>query len=121
MQALIAAINRRHRDLLGSALHVIEVNEGIALPYTVLTIVSETPGYTFSSMSERTVVQFDVYAQGKVQVFTMAEALRDAFDDCVLDVPGYAFGKFEREFSQPLKDGDAWRVIIQYVAQLQKL
>ncbi|MEG6507047.1 hypothetical protein [Nitratidesulfovibrio sp. 1201_IL3209] len=120
MQGLIAAVNARHKAQLGFAAHVIEAPEGTALPYNVVSIVSEIATYNFTSTFERTIVQFDVYAVSKAAAIAGSEALKAAFDDCALTVPGYLFGKFERQFSQPLKDGDAWRVIVQYVVELQK-
>lgn len=120
MQGLIAAVNTRHKAQLGTFAHVIEAPEGTPLPYTVVSIVSEIASYNFTSTFERTLVQFDVYAVDKAAAIARSEALKAAFDDCTLMVPGYLFGKFEREFSQPIKDGDAWRVIVQYAAELQK-
>jgi hypothetical protein len=121
MDALVTAINARLKAQLGYSAHFTEAPEGTALPYLVLTIVSEVPSYTFTSTNERTVIQFDMYSASKTDALSRAKALKAAMDDCVLAVTGYRFGKFERELSQPLKDGDAWRVIVQYAAELQKI
>jgi hypothetical protein len=88
MDALIKAINTRMTAQLGYSAHVTEAPEGTALPYAVLTVVSEVPSYTFTSLNQRTVIQFDVYAVSQAAALSRAKALKAAFDDCSLSVTG---------------------------------
>lgn len=121
MDKVIKAVNARLLAQVGKAAHVFEVPEGTALPYLVLSIPSEVPRYTWTSVRERIRVQIDVYAAGKVEALTLAGAVKAAMDECEMEVEGYELLHFQREFSQPLKDGDAWRVIVEYAVELQHL
>jgi hypothetical protein len=126
MKALFDAIFARFQDsilhaVLAGKLYWDEAPQETRLPYAVCTLISDTPGYTFTDTHERVLIQFDLYAADHDTANDLYEGLKDLFDDCDLTVAGYRFGKMERISAQRIKEPHYWRWIVEYIVTLEKV
>jgi hypothetical protein len=101
---------------IGGQLALAQAPQSWKMPYSVFSLPSNVPEYTFTDTIENPVIQFSVFddSQSSLVVCNAYDYLTTLFDDCRLSISGGTCHLMERMFSQLLKDPDYWHYIVQY-------
>lgn len=105
---------------LSGGLHADEAPGRTDRPYGIVTVISETPAYTFDTTHEHLRVQIDLYSKNNGEVLDLATTAKNLFDDCRLSIAGYDFINMERTMARKVRDVDMWRVILEYIIHCEK-
>jgi len=100
-----------------------EAPAGAQFPYGVFTLVSDVPDWTFSEDFENCLVQFSLFSSHKtspVEICSLFELLKTAFDFVDLAVSGYWGVSLTREMATLLRVDMVWQYTITYRVYLEK-
>lgn len=100
-----------------------EAPAGVAFPYGVFTLVSDVPDGTFTEDFENCLVQFNLFSDHRtspVEICTLFELLKTAFDFVDLTVSGYKSVSLTREMSTLLRIDMVWQYTITYRIYLEQ-
>lgn len=125
MKELLTAIYTKYTGCalassLTGGLHADEAPPETAFPFGVLTVVDVNPIYTMNTVHELARVQFDLFHNNHSSLLDIYDSLRTIFDDCTLSVTGYSFVSMIRSSAQKVRDGDYWRVSVDYMVRYEK-
>lgn len=103
---------------------------GAELPYLTLTLVTQSPEWTFSNDFENATVQMSLwYADTTDETVTplselsrLYNLLTALYDECTLTIAGYTLVRMNRENTVLLRDLDGgWVYHVDYRVQLQEV
>jgi len=126
MKDLFESIYTRYQatglTTLLSAFYNTEAPEDAVFPYGIFSLVSDTPDWTFSENFENCLIQFDLFSKtvNAVEVCSLYEFLKDAFDFQDLFINNHITVSMVRENSNLIRAEDVWQFSITYRVMLQK-
>jgi len=106
-----------------TGLYNTEAPAGSAFPYGVFTMPDNSPEWTFTENFENCLIQFNLYSDNKtspVNICSLFELLKTAFDFVDLDITGYKSVSLTREMSTLLRIDMVWQYTVTYRIYLEK-
>lgn len=111
------------KTAISSRFYLNTAPQGIAKPYTVFQLITNTATYNFTSTFDDTEIQIDIIDDNNSSdILDIADKCMSHFDDCDLAVNGYQFLKMERDlnFLEESPDEEIQRYTIQYTISTRK-
>jgi len=98
-----------------------EAPQGTPLPYALFSLPVISPEYAFHGLSaEHVLAHFEIYSGDRSQSWAFYEALKGAYDDCQLTIPGMELQRMERSTVNRSSSENTFRFMVTYIVQLQK-
>lgn len=94
-----------------------------AMPYGVFWRVDGMPDRTFTSTSDETTIQFDVYVNewDATTVFAIEPLLVAVYDEAALTVAGHTFIVMLHELTEgPVREDECWHLIVQFGVRVKQ-
>ncbi|KKN40052.1 hypothetical protein LCGC14_0737150 [marine sediment metagenome] len=122
MNVLFDAIFTRWTAAMGGrTLYNTEGDDEASFPYSTVTIVGNTPDWTFTEDFEDILIQFNLFSEtpAMTEVGTTFEALKVAFDFHALAITGYETVSLVRGNANLTRVDKKWQYIVTYRIQIQ--
>ena len=113
------------KTAVGGQLYLHEAPQDTATyPYSVYTLISELSDWTFTELTEESLIQFSIFSENKSagEVTDAYTKMKTLFDDAALSVVGFDEVFMHREFSRLLRDPvtNTWHCSADYRILLEK-
>jgi len=106
-----------------TGLYNTEAPAGSAFPYGVFTMPDNSPDWTFTENFENCLIQFNLYSDNKtspVNICSLFELLKTAFDFVDLDITGYGSVSLVREIATLGRIDNVWDYMVRYRFLIEK-
>lgn len=110
-------------EVSATGLYLYQAPQERAMPYAVYQLISNVPEYTFTSIHEEILIQFNLFSDSTTdeQVSDMYSDLKALYDDCDLTITGYRHVRMVRDLAILTKeDEETWKYTVQYRVLIEK-
>lgn len=106
-----------------TGMHNTQAPETVVYPYSVFSLISDVPDWTFTENTEEILIQFNLFSKvtNAVQVCDLFEKLKDTYDFCDLAIANYETVSVVRENSILTREEKVWQYNVTYRVLLGKL
>jgi len=105
-----------------SALHNTQAPEDAVFPYSVFSLISDVPDWTFTENLENCLIQFNLFSStvDSTEICALFELLKTAFDFLDLNIDNYETVSMTRENSILTRIENVWQYNATYRILIQK-
>ena len=111
---------------VGGRMYLEQAPEGTQFPYAVYGVVNEGHDWNFTNDYEEVVLDFNLFADDELEVATLYEKLKEAYDDSAFTVSNHSLLKFRRDnawlnvHTDLVPNMNIWQYTVQYSCLLRK-